>query len=288
MTASGRVETYRGVVYRWELDHNDHFTVAYYFQRFGDAGRAVLETLGFEPARFATADVYVRYLRELRAGDLMHVTSGIIGVDGEGFTAGHTLFSSESDDVAATVEHRLVRLDDGGKPAALDRAERASLEARRVAWDAPARERRPRPASLDGFADAARDTIRPSEIDASGRVALSAYIHRFSAANGHATARFGITPAYQRDARRGFSTFEFQLALGSHDVRAGDLVRVRSALVHVGSSSMRLLHRMTNDRTDEEIATLEQAGVHLDMDARRSTPLPDDIRTRALAVLVRA
>ena len=45
---------------------------------------------------------------------------------------------------------------------------------------------------------------------------------------------------------------------------------------------------MTSDRTGEELATLEQAGVHLDMDARRSTPLPDDIRTRALAALVHA
>ena len=274
MTPGGFIETYRGVVYRWELDHNDHFTVAYYFQRFGDAGHAMLATLGLEPARFETAEVYVRYLRELRAGDLMHVASGVIDADRDGFTAGHKLFNSETGEVAALVEQRFA-----GKAPALD--------GRRVAWDGPARERRPHPTSFEGFAEAARDTIKPSELDAAGRVALSAYIHRFSAANGHATARFGITPTYQRDARRGFSTFEFQLALGSHDVRAGDLVRVRSALVHVGSSSMRLLHRMTSDRTGEEVATLEQAGVHLDMDARRATPLPDDIRTRALAALVR-
>ena len=273
MTAAGWIETYRGVVYRWELDHNDHFTVAYYFQRFGDAGRALLESLGLEPARFATAEVYVRYLRELRAGDLMHVTSAVIDADGEGFTAGHKLFNSETDEVAATVEHRFA-----GKAGAL----------RPVAWDAPARERRPQPASLDGFAESARDTIKPSEIDETGRVALSAYIHRFSAANGHAAARFGITPGYMRDARRGFSTFEFQLALGSPDIRPGDVVRVRSALVHLGSSSMRLLHRMTSERTGADLATLEQAGVHLDMDARRSTPLPDDIRARALDVLVRS
>jgi acyl-CoA thioesterase FadM len=61
---------------------------------------------------------------------------------------------------------------------------------------------------------------------------------------------------------------------------------VRSALAHVGNSSMRLLHVMTNERTTERIATLEQLGVHLDMDARRPTPLPDAIRERAKAVLV--
>jgi len=61
---------------------------------------------------------------------------------------------------------------------------------------------------------------------------------------------------------------------------------VRSALVHVGNSSMRLFHVMTNERTAERVATLEQLGVHLDMDARRPTSLPDAIRERAKAVLV--
>jgi acyl-CoA thioesterase FadM len=90
-----------------------------------------------------------------------------------------------------------------------------------------------------------------------------------------------------RDQRRGFSTFEFQLELGGGVLRPGDPVRVRSALVHVGNSSMRLFHVMTNERTGERVATLEQLGVHLDMDARRPTPLPDAIRDRAKAILVR-
>ena len=111
------------------------------------------------------------------------------------------------------------------------------------------------------------------------------YVHRFSAANGHATAVFGMTPGYMRTERRGFSTFEFQLEfLGA--LRPGDPVRVRSALLHVGNSSMRLFHVMTNERTGERVATLEQLGVHLDMDARRPTPLPDAIREKAKVILV--
>jgi len=34
------LETYRGTVFRWEVDHNDHFTVAYYFGRIADARAA--------------------------------------------------------------------------------------------------------------------------------------------------------------------------------------------------------------------------------------------------------
>jgi acyl-CoA thioesterase FadM len=43
---------------------------------------------------------------------------------------------------------------------------------------------------------------------------------------------------------------------------------------------------MTDERSGARVATLEQLGVHLDMDARKSTPLPDELRARAKAVLV--
>ena len=77
------------------------------------------------------------------------------------------------------------------------------IDLRRVAWDGPARERRPRLAGWTGFRDSARDTVKPAELDVSGAAALSHYVHRFSAANGHAIAAFGMTPAYMRAERRG-------------------------------------------------------------------------------------
>jgi len=163
--------------------------------------------------------------------------------------------------------------------------QRQAAERRRVEWDGLPRERRPRPRGLEGFRESARDTVKPDEVDVLGEIAPLHYIHRFSAANGHATAALGITPGYMRAERRGFSTFEFQLELGGV-LRPGDPVCVRSALVHVGSSSMRFLHVMTNERTAERVATLEQLGVHLDMAARRPTPLPEAFRDRAKEILV--
>ena len=44
------LETYRGIVYRWEVDHNDHLTVAFYFARLGDATLALLDSLGLGAA----------------------------------------------------------------------------------------------------------------------------------------------------------------------------------------------------------------------------------------------
>ena len=90
-----------------------------------------------------------------------------------------------------------------------------------------------------------------------------------------------------RNEHRGLSTFEFKLAFPG-SLRAGDPVLVRSALVHVGNSSMRLLHRMANAETGREVALLEQAGVHLDMQARRPAPLPAELRDRAKSMLASA
>lgn len=274
------LETYRGTVFRWEVDPNDHLTVAYYFARIADAGAGLLAAVGVSAAGAHTADCYVRYQRELRVADIMHVESGVIAAEASALVLGHKLFDSGAGVLCTTVEQR-VRLA-GPLPAEAKRA----VEAHRVDWDGPARERRPRPTGLAGFRASARDVVKLLEMDVSGGAALSHYVHRFSAANGHAIAAFGMTPAYMREEHRGFSTFEFQLELGN-PLRPGDGVRVRSGVAHVGNSSLRLLHVMTREPGDEVVATLEQSGVHFDQDARRPAPLPDDLRERARALLVK-
>ena len=275
------LETYRGTVFRWEVDHNDHFTVAYYFARIADAGLGLLAALGLGPLDTHTTDCFVRYQRELRVGDIMHVESGVIHAEPRTLVLGHKLFDSGAGTLCTTVEQR-VRVPD---PLPHESARRA--EARRVAWDGPARDRRPRPTGLAGFRDSARDTVKPAELDVSGAAALSHYVHRFSAANGHAIAAFGMTPAYMREEHRGFSTFEFQLELGA-PLRAGDLLRVQSGVLHVGNSSLRLLHVMTREPAGEVVASLEQSGVHFDQDARRPAPLPPALRERAEGLRVAA
>jgi acyl-CoA thioester hydrolase len=289
------LETYRGTVHRWEVDNVDHFTVAYYFERFEDATHAVLHALGLDPPALAgiaraavTLDCHVRYLRELRMGDVFHIRSGVIDAGPEGLLVGHQVFDSADGALCTTVTQRMCLVELPGRaPLPLSPAEREAAESLRVEWE-PAPEPVAAPAETadsDRFLETARDSIKPREVDGLGQAGFAAYIHRFSAANGHLLADFGMSPAYMRAEGRGLSTFEFKLRFPG-SLRAGDLVEVRSALLHIGTSSMRLLHRMTNVRTGEEVATLEQAGVHLDTRARRSTPLPDEMRERARARLL--
>lgn len=289
------IDTYRGTVFPWETDIVEHLTVAYYFERFADATLNLLESLGLgadymraERRGCVTVDCYVRYMHELRVGDILHISSAVIGVDAEGLQLAHRVFNSDTGILCATVEQRAVHMELGTRAGApLPAGPRRAAEGRETTWDGPAREARwqPPPGS-DGFLDSARDTVKPWEIDVFGQSAFPFYIHRFSAGGIQAFAQFGMTPAYMREQRRGMSTFEFQLEfLG--ELHAGDSVHVKTALLHLGNSSIRVLHRMFNGRTGGLVASLDQFGVHLNVDARRPTAFPDALRERARAILIR-
>ena len=273
---TGWLETVRSTVHRWEIDTTDHFTVAFYFARLGDAANGMLEALGLRPTAARTAEVYVRYQHELRVGDIFHIETGVIEVAQDSLLVGHKIFETAAGTLCTTVEHRLrVAMT----PEALRQA-----EAYRVTWDGPARDKRPQPRGLDGFRTSSRDSVHPWEIDVHGGSALTQYIHRFTAANAHCGGEFGLTPAFYRDQRRGFSTFEFMLTVDA-DLHAGDLVVVTSAPLHVGNSSLRMFHQMLDGRTGKRVAALDQLGVVLDLDARRPSPMPDWMKERARALL---
>jgi acyl-CoA thioesterase FadM len=293
MSETSWLETYRGTVSRWEVDPVDHFTVAFYFARFDDATLALLHAIGLDPTALArageaavTTGCDVRYRRELRVGDILHVRSGITTAD-DGLTAAHEVIDSGDGALCTSVEQTIVLVDAGSrKRRALTPAERQAALARRVEPEAPPETTAfVHPETDAGFIDSAADAIKPSEVNAAGEAGFAAYIHRYTGSNNQVLGAFGLTPEYCRREHRGFSTFEFRLRfLGT--LRAGDLVRVRSGLLHVGNSSIRILHRFTNVRTGELVSTLEQAGVNLDLDARRPSPLPPEMRARALDLLV--
>ncbi len=291
-------ETFRGMVKAWECDAFEHFTVAYYYERLGDAVLNLFDEVGAAdpaPARecehrraFTPSATAARFEAELLEGDVHHMESGFVGRDGETVRTGHKLFDSANGRLAAafTLAHRYLDLD-AGEAAPMPDSLREAIDARRVEWDRAPDEPRPGPRDESGFIESGRDTVKPGEVDVLGRMSLPAYLHRFSDANLHLVARFGMTPAYLRENRVGFSTFEFQGRF-ERMLRAGDRVRVRSGLMHVGGSSMRLLHRMYDARTGDLSAEFSQYGVHLDLEARRPTRLPEEMRARAAEIVCEA
>jgi acyl-CoA thioesterase FadM len=172
-------------------------------------------------------------------------------------------------------------LGGGGLPA----VERELIGGRLAAWEGPAAEARPEPKGSAGFVPTARGRAKPADLDAAGRFSLTAIVHRFTDACIQAGAAVGMTAEWLHANRRGFSTFELALRIAG-ELRVNEPYLIETGIAHLGNSSLRFVHRMTNPETGIEIASLGQYGVNLDLDARRPAKLPDDLRDRAAALVV--
>ncbi len=272
-------ETYRGTVPAWQCDTTEHFTVAFYFDRLEEAETTLAE--GFDVANLAghPRSLNVRLVRELRAGTCFHVESAALGVD-DGLRLGHRFVDSTSGETVTWID---ARWDPGSAP--LPAARRDAIGARLAAWNGPEIEKRPEPVSTAGFMPTARGRVKPGDLDAAGCFSLSAMVHRFSNASGQVAAAVGMDPGLMQQRRRGFSTFEMGLRL-SGALRLNEPYLIETGIGHLGNSSLRMIHRMTNAHSGAEIARLGQFGVNLDLDARRPARWDEDIRARAAALVV--
>ena len=161
----------------------------------------------------------------------------------------------------------------------------AAIDSRLAVWNGPASEPRSDPANGPARIPTARGRVKPGDIDDAGHFSLSAIVHRFSNASGQFGAAMGVDAGFMQQQRRGFSTFELILQM-SGVLRADAPYLVKTGIGHLGGSSLRMIHRMTDARTGTEVARLSQFGVNLDLDARRPARWPDDIRQRATTLLM--
>jgi acyl-CoA thioesterase FadM len=274
-------ETYRGTVPPWQCDVTEHFTVGYYFDRLEEAQANLAD--GFDLGSLSQRDdlprrIDVRFARELRAGASFHVESAPLGLDP--FRLGHRFVDSANGEVVTWFDENWDLT-----AAALTPQQRSAIEAQRATWNGPEPEARPEPVTTAGFIPTARGRVKPSDLDATDHFALSAIVLRFSNASGQLGSAIGMDTAFMQQQRRGFSTFELSLRMsGALPVDAPYLIE--TGIGHLGNSSLRMIHRMTDPRSGAEIARLGQYGVNLDLDARRPARWPDDIRNRAAALVV--
>jgi acyl-CoA thioesterase FadM len=279
-------ETYRGTVPPWECDVTEHFTIAYYFDRLEEAERNLAEILGLgellRGGGFAR-HLDARFARELRAASSFHIDSAALvvpgAVDGEP-RLGHRFVDSANGETVTWISERW-ELPEG----ALSPERRNAIAGRLAAWEGPAAEPRPEPTSAAGFIPTARGRVKPGDLDAEGRFALAAIVHRLTDACLQTGAAIGMDAAFLDANRRGFSTFELALRI-SGALALDEPYLVESGIAHLGNSSLRMIHRMCDPRSGREVAQLGQFGVNLDLDARRPARWPDAIRERANALVI--
>ena len=107
------------------IDYNGHLNMAYYNVLFDRATDEAYELIGIGADYVAqrrhslyTAEVHLRYLRELHAGDAVRVTFQLIDFDRKRLHTFEQLFHAEDGCVAATSENMSLHVDMGARKAA--------------------------------------------------------------------------------------------------------------------------------------------------------------------------
>jgi acyl-CoA thioesterase FadM len=277
-----RIETYRGIVAPGECDVMGHLTIGCYFDRFTDAAVSLIDRVAPAAAPPAAAwrstSLFVRYTKELRAGDGLFIKSGIIGQEGEEIRLGHEILDAATGEVTTRIEHTLAPRD---LPYGGQGEQRRLLAEAAVAWESPGFEDIAPLNHPERMIETARDRVKAWEVDERGELALSGLVHRFAGGCLQLASAIGITPDYIRRERRGFSTFETRLHIEAPPPGAGDQVLLKSGILGVGNSSVRMLHELFMAKTGESLALFYQSGVHFDLEARASAPLSAEQKKRA-------
>lgn len=124
-----------------------------------------------------------------------------------------------------------------------------------------------------------RGVVYPWQMDHMGHMNVQFYTAFFDEATWHFFAEIGITPGYLRENHRGMAAVE-QRTLYKQELHAGALIRITSELLEMKPKGIRFLHRMYNCETGEEAASTELFAVHIDAEARKSVPFPEDLIRR--------
>ncbi|WP_448662261.1 acyl-CoA thioesterase [Sphingomonas sp. CJ20] len=137
--------------------------------------------------------------------------------------------------------------------------------------------------SRPGFRFSTRFRVRYSEIDGQKIVFNSRYLEY---------ADVGITEFWRwadlRDLGPVWTEAEFNVVRAGVEFKAAlrfdDMVEAFVRVDRVGTSSMTMRVELCHAETRALHAVVELVSVHVDLDARRSVPIPDAVRARLLAL----
>ena len=111
-------ETYRGVVYPWQLDHIGHMNVQFYTARFDEATWHFFAAFGITPTYLKTSgrgmaavDQHTQYLKELHAGALIRIASELVEMRPRTVRFKHHMYNAETGEEVAVTELVGVHID---------------------------------------------------------------------------------------------------------------------------------------------------------------------------------
>lgn len=130
----------------------------------------------------------------------------------------------------------------------------------------------------------AQGRIRDEWIDHNAHMNVAYYVLIFDHATDAFLAMLGKNAAYIE--RSGCSTFALEMHVTyQRELRLDDPYVVHTRLVDADHKRIHMLHEMRHAEEGWLAATNESITMHIDLNARRSTPFPEDIQRRLNTLL---
>ncbi|MBM3557614.1 MAG: thioesterase [Alphaproteobacteria bacterium] len=287
-------EVYRGSVNTWECDQMGHMNVQHYLSRLSHAWAHLRAAIGLDApylrdarkSLVAVRDV-IQYKAELHAGEPVHMTAEVAEIGDR--TVRYLCELKRSGDEAVSARFDTVGLFfnlESRKAATLPADIRAKALARKTrrADIGPLPAPNPLLASVadDRLVETYRGAVNTWECDYLGHMNIQYYTSRFSDAAGHAFHAFGL----DRDRHYGTAAVQYDVHY-LKELRAGDMIHVRTGLVGLGNKSINFIHRLYNSLTGEVCCSIEIFAVVFDLQKRKAVPIPDAVRRAAEPSLLR-
>jgi len=286
---SGLIETWRGEALAWEADELGHMNMRYYFDRALEARARFAHHLGlhniYKTASLSTlvpTNQHIKYIKELRPGHGMAVSSGVVNLGETDITLVHVI-TGVNDAVSATITETLSHI-----------AVRTGIE---FPWSLRTKERAKRlmmsvpdiakPRNIDPYeisdedsylatlqaADAlglqaiGRGVFRPTECDVFGRVLPTAIVGRISNSVQHLKTAWPDLDFASDDGMSGV----LLEACARHKRRpkAGDLYEIRSGLRSVSTHVRELCHWVLDPVSGKCWSSFNGVGWRFNLKTRR-------------------
>lgn len=277
----GPIETVRDTANSWECDENDHINVQFYAKRFDEAVRSFLVQASWQvPHRSMRL---VRFHAELRGGEPVHGTSGLVTLEGDKVGIEHRLYAShrpgpDAPTLAATALDILPQVE---------RSDLSAFPLPNASEDALpktgsfASEGVIHAGQLDELFATYRGVVPPDAFGADAESAdgprlLDRYlVGIISDAATHAWGFAGAPDLWLRQQGLGRAAVQLQLTYATRP-QPGDVVEVRTAIKAFSEKTVSYRHLIINRMTDTLIAQADITSLMLDLQARKATSWPAD------------
>ena len=273
---NGWTETHRSFVNTWECDENVHLNVQFYLKRFDEASRIQFMLARPEKLHHRLPKTrHVRFHKELRPAVMTSIVSSVVG---DGPFAGwivHHLEDRSSRQSAATA------MDSPG-PAGISGTVAASDVAFALPRGLPAADLMPLPPEwvvANGGLIANRSVVQPNECDSRREMMQQHYVSRFTDAAPHVWESIGIGEPWLTS--RGYGRVAVEMKITHHrPAMTDDVIFLYSNAQVNGRKTIKLRHEVVRQFDLEPVASCEVLALIMDLESRKSVPLPNDLLSR--------